>query len=235
MKRESRSLSAVKPWLQLGRNSVFLLQWCTLPQQGSGFKTQGFLHQLEQVWTLSSHILGGRSSHALRLCLPHPSGGAMQPAARSERRLQRQQLPTTLQSGHCSQHSFCSAVPDESNEMSNSCVLWGTGRGFPGLPHPREGRPEWQAHDETVWAELLWCRAPDQVEGIRCSWHSSVRCHAGAGVWTKGVEEWPRFVCQFSLWTACAFSLPLLSFLKMLIKKKKKNKIKQHKTLNRVN
>lgn len=39
-------------------------------------------------------------------------------------------------------------------------MLQGTGRGFPGLPQPREGRPEWQAHDDlcelsSPGAELL--------------------------------------------------------------------------------
>lgn len=176
-------------------------------QQGSDFKTQGFLLQLEQVWTLSSHILGGRSSHALRLCLHHPYGGAMQPAARSERRLERQHLPTTLQSGHCSQHSFCSAVSDKGNEMSNSCALWGTGRGFPGLSQPREGRPGWQAHEKhfVSWAPVVqssWLSGRDQMQLAQfCSvpcWSSSLNQGWRGVTWVCPPVFLPDSFCTLS-------------------------------------
>lgn len=157
----------------------------TLPQQGLGFKTQGlgfktqgFLLELEQVGARSSHILGGRSCHALRLCLRHPPGGAMQPAARSGRGLAGKAAPTHSSAVRSLLPAvLCSALPDKGNEMSNSCALQGTGKGFPGLPHPREGR---QAHDDLCelssrGAELLAkCRGSDAA--------GTIQCLAGTGV-----------------------------------------------------
>lgn len=207
----------------------------TLPQQvlgfktqGWGFKTQGFLLELEQVGALSSHILGGHSCHALRLCFRHPPGGAMQPAARSGRGLAGKAAPTHSSALRSLLPAvLCSALLDKGNEMSNSCALQGTRKGFPGLPHPREGR---QAHDDLCelssrGAELLAkCRGSDAA--------GTFQYLAGTGVWTKSEEEWPGFACQFSLQTPCALSLALLSFLKMLIKKKKKNTNQTKKTPN---
>lgn len=192
----------------------------TLPQQGSGFKTQGFLLELEQVWTLSSHIPGGRSRHTLRLCLHHLTEGAMQPDQREGWKGRTYPQPCNQVTAPSTAAALLSLLRAVKSQIHVHCKAQGGGSQV----CPAPGREGQTGKHRPVWAELPRCRVADQVEGIRCSWHSLAQCLTGTGVWTNGEEEWPGFVCQFFLQIACALSLALLSFLKMLIKKKKKTK-----------